>query len=475
MLGCCAAEPAGSSASRPEARLEIVVTPPVVDLVVLVVHPLQVVVAVQLAILSIVATVAPISVVVVSGWWFAWIRRVGQVTPAPLFVPCFVKGKKAPCRPFDRSQPLRIAVVQWTHTLKMRNALLLARRQLLRSALLEHHIVLQSCGGPLAMSCPALRTGVLPLRKNVTCFDAADMLRLVPATRQIAQGATLAGGHWRKHMNQIGSVGWCWTNCDAAYIAWFQVRRRQLTHVTHFWFMEWDVLWTGDLAEVILAFSGYALPPDPDGALRGATAAALAVQAEVENAAVATADFLCPGASKATRGWKHLHERNISHLDFEHTWMCVTNLFRLSHRLMHSVAEYANLSEAGMFCEMRTASVCRLEGSWCTMRSIFDLTHKRYLFRDEGGWASTYTTQDGTYEPWKMSLGNDMRRQNIEAVMNRSVLLHGYKWPSNESILGPDGVVTLYEDRLLDRQLGHSTCSFNCTFGTSRTAVRHDP
>ena len=54
------------------------------------------------------------------------------------------------------------------------------------------------------------------------------------------------------------------------------------------------------------------------------------------------------------------------------------------------------------------------------MRSIFDLTHKRYLFRDEGGWASTYTTQAGTYEPWKMSLGNDMRRQNIEAVMNRS-------------------------------------------------------
>jgi len=140
------------------------------------------------------------------------------------------------------------------------------------------------------------------------------MLQLVPATRQIAQGATLAGGHWRKHMNQIGSVGWCWTNCDAAYIAWFQVRRRQLNHVTHFWFLEWDVLWTGDLAEVILAFSGYALPPDPVGALRGATAAALAVQAEVENAAVASADFLCPGASKATRGWKHLHERNISRL-----------------------------------------------------------------------------------------------------------------------------------------------------------------
>ena len=80
---------------------------------------------------------------------------------------------------------------------------------------------------------------------------------------------------------------------------------------------------------------------------------------------MASADFLCPGASKATRGWKHLHEPNISHLDFEHTWMCVTNLFRLSHRLMHSVAEYANLSEAGMFCEMRTASVCRLEGSLC--------------------------------------------------------------------------------------------------------------
>jgi len=47
VLSCCAAEPAGSSASRPAARLEIVGTPPVVDLVVLVVHPLQVVVAVH--------------------------------------------------------------------------------------------------------------------------------------------------------------------------------------------------------------------------------------------------------------------------------------------------------------------------------------------------------------------------------------------------------------------------------------------
>ena len=317
---------------------------------------------------------------------------------------------------------MAVAVVQWTHTLRMKNALLLARAQL-RGTGFDHHIVLQSCGDS-PPSCDSLRAGLLPLGENVTCFDARDMHRLVPATHRLSRVAVGPHG-WGARA--VGAYRWCWYSCDAAYLSWFLSTKPE--RYTYFWFLEWDVTWTGNLAVILKAWSTAAPALTgmrlPTRAQEGAGNASKGYQGS-------TPDLLCPNPSKAKRSWPHLHSRNISLLHYNDTFKCVTEVQRMSMRLLKRLAAFALQPEAPMFCEMRAPSVCHIESAWCTMGTLFDNAHQRYLFADQTRWVNTYTQR--------------ISRAAMEAWIDRDVLWHGYKWDALEG-----SVDTLYDMQL--RQL----------------------
>lgn len=310
-------------------------------------------------------------------------------------------------------------MVQWTHTLKMKNALLLARAQLNRGTGFDHHVVLQSCGDS-SPSCESLRGGLLPLEENVTCFNASDMYRLVPATRRLSQVAVGPHGHGTR---AVGAYRWCWYSCDAAYLCWFLSVKPE--GYTHFWLLEWDVTWTGDLAVVLGAWStaapaltGVRLPTPTRGTGYGS-----------KGYQVSTPDLLCPNPSKALRRWPHLHSRNISFIHYNDSYMCLTEVQRMSMRMLRHVAAFALQAEAPMFCEMRAPSVCHIESTWCTMATLFDSAHQRYLFADQARWVNTYTDR--------------ISRAAMEARMGRDIIWHGYKW---DALNG--SVDTLYDAQL---------------------------
>ena len=313
--------------------------------------------------------------------------------------------------------PPYVAVVQWTHTLAMKNAMLLARAQLGRRIGFGHHIVLQSCGHN-APGCEALLAGLRPLRENVTCFTAEDMHRLVPATHRI--GMVARGPHGGAAVQDVGSHRWCWYSCDAAYISWF-VSGKPIWY-THFWFLEWDVTWTGDLAVAL-------------GAWNGASRSNRRTLWHTTNSTLRSMpDLLCANPSKAYRHWPHLHSRNISYLHYDNTFMCVTGLQRMSMRLISKLAAFASHREAPMFCEMRAPSVCKLESSWCTMDTFFDTAHERYLFTDQKRWIGTYTAR--------------VSRAQMEDRIDHDVLWHGYKWGAINRSNG----TTLYDAQLAQLQ-----------------------
>ena len=141
------------------------------------------------------------------------------------------------------SQPLpavNIAIVQWSHTLRMQNALLLARRQVLEARrgspaiLWGHHVLLQSCNPGFCRNRKAgdcvyptrdaaeadhcvRQTAVLAsrgLRENVSCYSSAAMARALPALGAIRDIFEKRGPH-AKNL-RVGEYRWCWHTCDGA-------------------------------------------------------------------------------------------------------------------------------------------------------------------------------------------------------------------------------------------------------------------
>ena len=101
----------------------------------------------------------------------------------------------------------------------------------------------------------------------------------------------------------------------------------------------------------------------------------------------------------------------------------------MSMRMLKYVAAFALQAEAPMFCEMRAPSVCHIESTWCTMATLFDSAHQRYLFADQARWVNTYTDR--------------ISRAAMEARMGRDIIWHGYKW---DALNG--SVDTLYDAQL---------------------------
>ena len=344
----------------------------------------------------------------------------------------------------------RLAIVQWTHTLRMRPMLLAARRQILqRRQQAEHHVVLSSCG-EAAPSCAELLTAARPLSENVTCATGDEVAASFEAFRSVADVYHNAGIHanWT-----IGTRSWCWESCDAPYVHWYATVGHRLRHVRYFWFLEWDVVWTGSIVTLLDAWSGR-MPETTDGTIEPPTP--YQHLQPPGGARSASPDLLCPNPSKVLTRWKHRFKRDTHAVNFTVTFKCVTEVFRLSHRLLESMVAFSRVHNHAMFCEMRAATVCATR-PWCRMRSLFDAEHAHLLHTKQrsvskGGahaWAASKKRLDKvgtnytTYrkrEQWTLSYLHDggVEEEQLARNLDEEQLFHAYKW--NNSVPLGDGV-----------------------------------
>jgi len=358
-----------------------------------------------------------------------------------------------------------LAIVQWTHTLVMKPMLLLAREQILRSSFAEHHVVLHSCGDS-SESCASQLQKVRPLVENVTCTNATDVANALPAfstirsifkgrfhgsfmNYQLSLDIQRSFGHLLPngmHPLDVGQVGWCWHSCDAPYLLWYSRIGRTLHHVQFFWFLEWDVVWTGDVTAVLSAWSALHERFDsservdvvnPSRALNGSGRDSYLD----DGRRIYNHDLLCPNPGWAVRSWGHREKRNNSLVPHTHVHRCVTEVYRVTHRLLGAILDFSQQPMAGMFCEMRAASVCAMH-PWCTMRSLFDRDHLR-LFHTatRRGKSQQIADLDATAAApsnaevhlartrWVASYNHDGGVQDAALQrLNRPMLFHAYKW-----------------------------------------------
>ena len=364
-----------------------------------------------------------------------------------------------------------LAIVQWTHTLVMKPMLLLAREQILRSSFAEHHVVLHSCGDS-SESCSLLLQKVRPLVENVTCTNATDVANALPAfstirsifkgrfhgsfmNYQLSLDIQRSFGHLLPngmHPLDVGQVGWCWHSCDAPYLIWYSRIGRTLHHVQFFWFLEWDVVWTGDVTTILSAWSAIHEPVDiRERGLNLANPTRLVSRTNrtdvyaLDGRPIHTHDLLCPNPGYAPRNWAHRYKRDERLVDADHVHRCVTEIFRLTPRLLQSMVRFSKQLQGSMFCEMRAPSVCGME-AWCTMRSLFDRERLHLFFtgtrrtkngslliadlrgpsaaspslsevqRARAEWVATYIRATGGVQ--------DAQLQKLD----RPMLFHAYKW-----------------------------------------------
>lgn len=199
-----------------------------------------------------------------------------------------------------------IAIVQWSHTLRMKPMLNAARRQIAKVPWAEHHIVLHSCGVN-STGCSDLLAGLHPITENVTCAYPAEMATELPALSGLQStfhGAQVS----RAEQLEVGTVRWCWNACDASYIHWYKRIGIGLTHVRFFWFLEWDVVWTGNIAALLATWN--ALSPDQDADVPRPNSERPrkgAIGSVVEDSEY---DLLCPNPGWAHMKWVHRQKRD---------------------------------------------------------------------------------------------------------------------------------------------------------------------
>ena len=260
-----------------------------------------------------------------------------------------------------------IVVIQHTHTMRSREGIILARKQLslYRSQLFQHHVALRADS---QARCATMRA-MLPFSENVSCIGASTIAALLPA---IGQSGRLfsrekpsnvqvederSRASWARGADLgVGSYQWSWSNCDATYLGWAALSGLASTKDARwFWFLEWDVAWSGSIATILAAYHGYS------GEAGGPPNRAR------------TEDLLCdiplPARPQTTAGYKHMKnrrglphfiERNRSVYSYDVVWNCVIQLTRLSARLLRHVIAQSRRPEHGLFCEMRAATMCSM-------------------------------------------------------------------------------------------------------------------
>ena len=262
-----------------------------------------------------------------------------------------------------------IVVITHTHTMRSRAALILAREQLSLhpSLLFHHHVALRADS---QARCATMRA-MLPFSENVSCIGASTIAALLPAigqsgrlfSRQKPKSVEVENEQSRASWAQgadlgVGSYQWSWSNCDATYLGWAALSGLASTqHARWFWFLEWDVTWSGNIATILAAYHGYS------GEAGGRPSKGRA----------RSEDLLCdvplPARPQTTAGYKHMKnrrglphfiERNRSEYAFDVVWTCVIQLARLSARLLRHVIAQSRRPEHGLFCEMRAATMCSM-------------------------------------------------------------------------------------------------------------------
>lgn len=120
---------------------------------------------------------------------------------------------------------------------------------------------------------------------------------------------------------------------------------------------------------------------------------------------------------------------------------CVTEIFRVTHRLLRQVVAFSAQKRGAMFCEMRTPSICAMH-SWCKMRSFVDRVHMPLLHTHRkavayvriGGGRSQHVV-GATRNHWVGSWTRDSQVQDADLTdLSRPMLFHAYKWGSAPSL-----------------------------------------
>ena len=343
-----------------------------------------------------------------------------------------------------------IAIVQWTHTLRMKPMLLVARRQVLQVPFAEHHVVLSSCGmsGGQTATCEDLLAQAQPeLVENVTCHSAHAVAADIPAflaVKEVLNGNTRGGPDGSSL--DVGTPNWCWNSCDGPYLHWYNKTGHRLRHVHFFWFLEWDVVWTGDIVPILSSFSEAAPPllalaDNSMEAITRNTSTNVAPSADHGRQGWRRKyDLMCPNPGWANFHWTaHRTKRDTKLVNNSHVYRCVTNILRMTPRLLGAVLAFSQQKRGAMFCEMRSASICSMN-PWCTMGSFFDRTHAQLFHTSRMPYVNASNVTNLTEHQvnkvrqwWVASYmkGNDV--QDAQFVVGEPLLYHAYKWAASGS------------------------------------------
>ena len=410
--------------------------------------------------------------------------------------------------------PPQIAIVQWTHTLRMQNALLLARQQVKRAQAEQlnggggrgivwgHHVLLQSCGAGRAKEesdCRGMRNTLEArgLTENVTCYTSVAMGESLPALGNIVNVFEHRGPHASNLT--VGSYRWCWHSCDGAYLTFYAQQQHRLQHYDYFWFLEWDVVWTGSLLRVLEAWSVTAPATSTSDAAkllrtssakfwtpivegtdismkrahekyrgdesllgelsRGRREHGAAPTATDASDRRATEDLICPNPAEVSRRWQHSPKRNYSLIPQMSTRMCVTEVTRMSRRLLAEVVAFALRKDAGMFCEMRAPTVC-MRLPWCSVRTLFDPAHQPHLFANRTRWTLSWGIPTFGITSLRDSAGRTRA--------DKDILYHAYKWPQKGFDPTPaPGAPALYDDLVGSASAAWCASAWDCESAAS--------
>ena len=237
-----------------------------------------------------------------------------------------------------------VAVVQHSHTAAARPILLRARQQLDRwrgspaSRVLDlSHFVVFWADEP--SGCPALKSS-LPFDENVSCVSSRAMGSHFPGFDSIwamaGQGRhteTLRKGRYNKQF--------AYNNCDGPMLSW---ARSAGTAYDFAWFLEWDLAWSGDLAQMVASYHGSSYT--------------------VSGLVQPPPDLLCDRLGAGHMGIvvphsPHHMKRNRTHFPFPTLRTCLPGAIRVSARLLLRVMRWTMLESGSyIYCEMRAATMC---------------------------------------------------------------------------------------------------------------------
>jgi hypothetical protein len=292
----------------------------------------------------------------------------------------------------------RIAVVQHSHTLKNKAALLAGRLQLQGPTVQQmfaHYVILWV---DVSGECRNY-TGALPFQQGVYCLESRTIARSLPAVLHCPQ--MMRGPHSSRI--HVGTKNWAWNNCDAAYLAWFKLTGSGLDH-PYYWFLEWDVYWVGSLATILAAYHDAVNPRHED--------------------------YLIDNIYPVIRSYAHVAKFDPKYVSFDDLVYGMPALVRVSHRLLKRVVDFTQHNRSGMFCEMLTATMCMMPPVMMPSCQLGSLTDgpQSHLFRSPraiarnrslvGNSPRPFYNWDALVTPWVVET----------YAPNEMAVMHRFKW-----------------------------------------------